>query len=121
MDTPPPSKARLVVEAALERKALDPVLLKVDRITSIADYFLVCSGRSNRQVQALADHIRDQVKQRGGHLPLGEEGRTQGHWILMDYGEIIVHIFYHPIREFYDLEGLWIEAEQVELDRENDL
>lgn len=109
------AKADLVAAAARERKALGPVLLKVDQITSFADYFFICSGRSSRQVQALADHILDQVKKKGGHLPLGVEGRTQGHWILIDYGEIVVHIFYQPVREFYDLEGLWIEAERIDL------
>jgi len=108
-------KAGLIVAAAKERKAFDLVLLKMDNLTSIADYFFICSCRSSRQVQAVADHIREQVKKRGGHLPLGQEGRSQGHWILLDYGEIVTHIFYHPIREFYDLEGLWSEAERIDL------
>lgn len=108
-------KADLIVAAAKERKAFDLVLLKMDNLTSIADYFFICSGRSSRQVQAVAGHIREQVKKHSGHLPLGQEGRAQGHWILLDYGEVVAHIFYHPIREFYDLEGLWSEAESIDL------
>ena len=111
-------KADLIVAAAKEHKAFDLVLLKMDNLTSFADYFFICSGRSSRQVQAVAGHIREQVKKHGGHLPLGQEGRTQGHWILLDYGEVVAHIFYHPIREFYDLEGLWSEAEIIDLEPE---
>jgi len=115
---PARKKAELVVAAASETKAFDLVLLKVDQITSIADYFFVCSGRSSRQVQAIAGHILDELKKRGGYLPLGTEGKSEGRWVLLDYGEIIVHIFYHSIREFYDLEGLWIEAENIDLEKD---
>jgi len=108
-------KAELVLAAVSETKAFDPVLLKVDQISSIADYFFICSGNSNRQVQAIASHIMEEVKKKGGYLPLGTEGKSNGRWILIDYGEIIVHIFYHSVREFYNLEGLWIEAESTDL------
>lgn len=115
MKRPARSKADLIVAAAQERKAMDLVLLKVDKLTSITDYFLICSGRSSRQVQALAEHIRESVKKSGGHRPLGIEGQGSGQWILMDYDEVIVHIFYEPVREFYDIEGLWIDAERIDL------
>lgn len=115
MIDPARRKADLIVAAAREHKAFDLVLLKVDRLTTIADYFFICSCRSSRQVQAVADHIREQMKKKGDHLPLGVEGRTQGHWVLLDYGEVIAHIFYHSARDFYDLESLWIEAEHIDL------
>ncbi len=111
-------KADLILEAAKERKAFDLVLLHVEKLTSIADYFLICSGRSTRQVQALSQHIREQVKKTGGHSPLGVEGENQGQWVLMDYGEVIVHIFYEPVRELYDLESLWLEAERLDVGSE---
>ncbi len=111
-------KADLILEAAKERKAFDLVLLHVEKLTSIADYFLICSGRSTRQVQALSQHIREQVKKTGGHSPLGVEGESQGQWVLMDYGEVIVHIFYEPVRELYDLESLWLEAERLDVGSE---
>ncbi|MBW2085327.1 MAG: ribosome silencing factor, partial [Deltaproteobacteria bacterium] len=92
--------------------------LKVDQISSIADYFFICSGRSSRQVQAIAGHILEEVKKKGGHVPLGAEGKSEGRWVLIDFGEVIVHVFYHSVREFYDLEGLWVEAESIELNQE---
>ena len=107
--------ADIVVAAVTETKAFDAALLKVDHISSIADYFFICSGASSRQVKAIAEHIRARMKQDGGYLPLGSEGEAQGHWILLDYGDIIVHIFYQPVREFYDLDGLWMDAEVVDL------
>lgn len=110
-------KIDLILDAAFDSKATDPVLLKVGPISSVADYFFICSGSSSRQVQAIAEKILEKVKKTGGFLPLGVEGKSQGHWLLIDYGDVIIHIFYKPVREFYDLEGLWIEAETVQLDR----
>lgn len=110
-------KIDLILDAAFDSKATDPVLLKVGPISSVADYFFICSGSSSRQVQAIAEKILEKVKKTGGFLPLGVEGKSQGHWVLIDYGDVIIHIFYKPVREFYDLEGLWSEAETVQLDR----
>ncbi len=103
--------------AALKKKASDIVLLNLRGIVSYADYFLVCSGRSDRQVQAIAQSIETELKKRGHHA-LGIEGMNQGRWVLMDYGDVIVHIFQESVRRFYDLEGLWIEAPQVSLEDE---
>jgi ribosome-associated protein len=108
-------KARLCVNIILERKAIEPVLFEVGRLTSIADYFLIASGKSSRQVQAIAQHLRTRMKEEGFTL-FGIEGEREGHWILLDYGDLIVHLFHQPVREFYDLEGLWIEAPRVEMD-----
>ena len=110
-------KAETIAATAMERKAIDPVLIRVGHLTSIAEYFLICSGKSNRQVQSLAEHIRDESKKRGGYRTLSVEGLTQGHWVLLDFGDVVAHVFYHPTREFYDLEGLWIEGEHIDLER----
>ncbi len=102
----------LFVRAVLGKKASKVVLLDVRDLTSVADVFLICSGHSNRQVTAIADHTHRFLKKRG-KKPLSVEGKNEGHWVLLDYGEVIIHIFYEPLRKFYDLEGLWIEAKRV--------
>jgi ribosome-associated protein len=101
--------------AALKKKASDLVILELRGVISYADYFLICSGRSDRQVQAIAQSIETELDNRG-HRVLGIEGMSQGRWVLMDYGDVIVHIFQESVRRFYDLEGLWIEASRVSLD-----
>jgi ribosome-associated protein len=108
-------KAQLCLKTIRERKALDPVLLHVEALTSVADYFLITSGNSTRQVQAIARHLRRTLRE-AGLRAYGAEGEQEGQWVLMDYGDVIIHIFYQPLREFYDLEGLWIEAPQVQAD-----
>ncbi len=107
-------KALLCVDIIQERKAVEPTLLDVEKLTYITDYFVVASGRSSRQVQAIAGHLQTKMKGKG-FAPFGVEGERDGHWILLDYGEVLVHIFYHPVREFYDIEGLWAEAARVEI------
>ncbi len=100
------------VKAVLERKAEEVVVLNVRELTSVADAFLICSGRSNRQVTAIADSVQRTLKKQGIR-PLSVEGESEGHWVLMDYGDIVIHIFYETAREFYDLEGLWRDAEKM--------
>lgn len=102
----------LYVKAALGKKAESLVVLDVRGLTSIADAFIICSGRSNRQVSAVADHIERFLKNEGIR-PLSVEGRKEGHWVLMDYGHVIIHVFYTETRSFYDLEGLWVDAKRV--------
>jgi ribosome-associated protein len=102
----------LFVRAVLGKKVLQLVLLDVRDLTSVADAFLICSGRSNRQVTAIADYVLRSLKKQG-KKPLSVEGKKEGHWVLLDYGEVIIHIFYEPLRSFYDLEGLWIDAKRV--------
>jgi len=101
--------------AALDKKALEPVLLDVREATSYTDFILIVSGRSDRQVQAIADGILDRVAEEQVR-PLGVEGDREGHWTLVDLGDVVVHVFYHPRREFYDLEGLWSDAPRVRLE-----
>ena len=99
----------MLTNAALTRKAKDLVILRVKDTTSYTDYFVICSGTSDRQVKAIAAYIEETLK-KSGMLPLGIEGKNTGSWILMDYGEVIVHIFYEPTREFYDIERLWSDV-----------
>lgn len=108
------AKALLCVRFALEKKAYDLVLMEVGALSSLADYFLVCTGRSDTQVQAIAQGVADNLG-RLGLRPLSIEGLTGGQWVVMDYGDVIVHIFYEPVREFYDLERLWVRAPRVKL------
>jgi ribosome-associated protein len=105
----------MCVQAVLGKQAEDIVLLDVRGLTSYADHFIFCSGRSSRQVIAIADHVRESLKKRGVR-PLSIEGMTEGHWVLLDYGEVIIHVFYEPVRRFYDLEGLWVDAKRIEPD-----
>ena len=107
-------KALLLTRFALEKKARDLVVMEVRDVTSIADYFIICSGSSDRQVQSIAQGIEENLGA-GGHPPLSVEGVHRGHWVLMDFSDVIVHVFYEPVREFYDLEGLWGHAPRVEL------
>jgi len=107
-------KAKLCLKIIRERKAIDPVLFEVGKLVSITDYFLIASGNSSRQVQAIARHLQRKMREQG-FRPDGTEGEQEGHWVLMDYGDVVIHLFYQPIREFYDLEGLWIEAPRMDL------
>jgi len=102
----------LYIKAILGRKALNVVALDVAEMTSYADIFIFCSGRSNRQVIAIAEHIKTDLKKHK-IKPINVEGTKDGHWVLMDYGHVIIHVFYEPVREFYDLEGLWVDAKRV--------
>ena len=102
----------LYIKAILGRKATNVVVLDVADLTSYADVFIICSGRSNRQVSAIADFIKTDLKKHK-IKPLSVEGAKDGHWVLLDYGHVIIHVFYEPVREFYDLEGLWDDAERI--------
>lgn len=109
--------AFLAIEYALDKKGFNLKLLEVHELSTLTDYLLLISGRSDRQVQAIAEHIRTEFKHQHNVLPLAIEGMDQGRWVLLDYGEIMIHVFQQPVREFYDLEGLWSEAPEVELAR----
>lgn len=106
-------KALLCLRIIRERKAIDPILFDVRELTSITDYFIVTSGSSTRQVQTIAKHISRRMKEEGFKV-YGSEGEQQGQWVLIDYNDVVIHVFYQPVREFYDLEGLWVEAPRVE-------
>ena len=96
----------LYIKAVLGKKPVDVVALDMRELTSIADAFIICSGRSNRQVTAIAEHVERQLRKQKVK-PLGVEGAKEGQWVLMDYGNVIIHVFYESVRQFYNLEGLW--------------
>lgn len=102
-------RAEIFLKAALSRKAFDPLLLRLADITSLTDYFLIVSARSARHVTSVAESILEAASARKFER-YSKEGVNQGNWALLDYGDVIVHIFQKPVREFYDLEGLWAEA-----------
>lgn len=104
---------------ALDKKALEPILLDVRELCSFCNYQLVVSGRSDRQVDAIADGISLGLKGEGLR-PLGAEGARTGQWSLLDYGDFVVHVFLHAAREHYDLEGLWNDAPRVPIDVPDD-
>ena len=106
-------KAVLCAQVAAAHKAENPLVYHVSEIVSYADYLVVCSGRSTRHVQGIAEHIEAALGQRRVK-PLRKEGLLEGHWVLLDLNDVVVHIFYEPMRGFYDLEGLWWEAQQVD-------
>lgn len=101
--------ARRIVDLAADKKASDIVLLDVARLTTIADYFVICSGASERQLAAIADGIVEGLREEGVRS-IGREGDPGAHWLLLDFGAVIVHVFAPPERDFYELEKLWAEA-----------
>jgi ribosome-associated protein len=105
------------VRAAQSKKALDVVVLDLREITSFADTFLICTGTNPRQNQAVCDEIYQQLKKRG-ELPVSQEGYENGEWILLDYGDLICHIFLEKTRTYYDLERLWRHARRMEVPAE---
>jgi ribosome silencing factor RsfS/YbeB/iojap len=104
--------AHRIVEIASDKKGNDIVMLRTAELTTMADFFVICSGRSDRQVQALAGAIVDELRDEGIR-PLGTEGRASSRWVLLDFGSVIVHVFAPEEREFYGLERLWGKAAQV--------
>lgn len=103
----------IIVKAADEKKARDIVVLDMRGVTLIADYFLICHGNSTTQVRAIADNIVEKLKEQG-FMPLRKEGQNDAHWVLLDYGHCVVHIFTEEDRNFYGLERLWGDAKRVE-------
>jgi ribosome-associated protein len=112
--TDPRETALLCVRYALDKKAYDLLLLDVSGLTSLADFFLICTGRSDTQVQAIATSIEEGLAMLG-RKPRMIEGLSRGQWVLIDYGDVVVHIFLESARAFYDLERLWARAPVVQL------
>ncbi len=105
-------KALVAVEAALEKKAYDLIVLQVGHLESIADCFLIATGRSDVQVQAIARGIEERMAREGAR-PLSVEGFNLGHWIVMDYDDVVIHVFLEPTREFYRRETNWTDAREM--------
>jgi ribosome-associated protein len=112
LDLAPLDLARRIVELAEDKKAADIVLLDLGELTTLADAFVICSGGSERQISAIADGIIEGLKDERVK-PIGREGTSESHWVLIDYGSVIVHVFTPPERDYYQLEKHWGEARVV--------
>lgn len=110
MTDPIQQRVRTAVQAAVDKKAFDLAVLSVSELTSIADFFVLCSANTERQTQAIADSVMDKVRSQESVKPLLVEGTTPGRWILIDYGDFIVHVFTEECRRYYGLERLWGDA-----------
>ena len=106
--------AKLAKEALEDRKAIDVSVLDIEKISTLADYFLIASGTNRNQVQAMADHV-EEVLEKQGVRPKNVEGYPQANWILMDYGDIVLHLFDQENRLFYDIERIWRDGIPAEL------
>jgi ribosome-associated protein len=110
--TTPRQLALLAAEVCDEKKAKEIIVLDVRKITTISDYFIVCSTSNERQARAIAEDMRLRMKDLG-RREMGVEGMEDARWVLQDFGDIVLHIFHESQREFYDIEGLWADAKQV--------
>ena len=108
-------KALLLARAVEGGKASNPLVLEVKELCSYTDYLVICSGHSDRQVRALADRVLEALEESDLQKP-GVEGYEKSHWILIDSGDVVVHVFYEPARAAYDLETLWLDAPRIDID-----
>ena len=108
------TKAFAAATAALERKAYDLIVVEVEHLSSIADYFLIATGRSDVQVQAIARAIQERLERENMH-PSSIEGLPRAHWVVLDYDDVVMHVFLEPTREFYRLERTWTDAHEIAL------
>ncbi len=102
--------ARKIVDVVDEHKAENIVLLDLRPDTVIADFFIICNGNSDRQLRALVDHVKVDIKEAFERRPFSQEGTPESGWQLLDYGDVVVHFFFEDVRSYYDLEGLWHQA-----------
>lgn len=109
---------KLALHCASEKKAVNLTALDLREIASFTEYFIIASGTNQRQVQAIADEITEQLKAQLNQRPIRVEGYNSAEWVLLDFGDFIVHIFEQKAREFYDLERLWRDAKKVEIPQE---
>ncbi|MCO5141976.1 MAG: ribosome silencing factor [Oligoflexia bacterium] len=106
--------ALLCAEKCLEKKGENVVVLDLENKSSVADYFVICSGYSDRQVSAIAEHVASELKE-SGNTPISKEGISEGRWSLIDFGPVIVHVFQDSLRDFYSLESLWKDAPRIRI------
>jgi len=111
-----PTRERLIlcINATLQKKAREIVVLNLKKVSAFTDYMIICSGTSERQVQAIAQEIQQFLK-KADVRPMGVEGEANGQWVLLDYGDVVISVFHEPIRDFYDLENLW-DAPRMKVD-----
>ncbi len=107
------NRLKTIILAAEDKKAYDIRVLNISELTSIGDYFVILSGNSQRQVMAISDEIEEKMKEAGCELK-NKEGYRNGRWILLDYADIVVHVFHKEDRDFYNLERLWVDAEEID-------
>lgn len=107
--------AHKVAQLLLDKKASDVLVLDVRGMSSYADYIVLASAESDRQVSAMAENVHVKLKEEEGLYPTGTEGKETGQWVLLDYGEVVAHLFLNEVRAFYDLEGLWADAPREKL------
>lgn len=110
--------ATTILRSCVESKGIDLTVLDVTQAFGLSDYFIVVSGRSDRHVQGLINRVMNDLAERGIE-PIAIEGYETGHWIILDFGDVVLHAFYEPVRETYDIEGLWCSAPRLEVDRSN--
>ena len=110
----PKEVAYQVTKALDEKKGMNIKLLKIDKVSSLADYFLICTGTSNTHVRTLCDFVEFAMEE-AGEQPLGREGHRGNTWELLDYGCLVIHVFTEEARQFYSLERVWADAEQIDL------
>lgn len=111
------AKALECARAAIDKKAENLKVLDLSGLSGFTDYFVICNGMSDRQVQAIADSV-ETVMGKAGHQLVSIEGLSEGRWVLMDYGDVVVHIFLDALREYYDLENLWRDAPTLKIPSE---
>lgn len=109
-------KMKITAKFLDEKKANNIKVLKVSDLTLLADYFVICSANSTTQVKALSDNLQEHLEENFNEMPVKKEGNQGLNWILLDYSDVIVHIFYQETREFYSLEKLWADAEEIDLE-----
>lgn len=114
MSLSPQAVVNIAVPAAEDKKAMDITVLDIHEISVIADYFVICSGRSGTQVQAIVENIQEVLKKNDA-ITLRREGFREGNWVLLDYGDVIIHVFRESERQFYNLERLWGDAQVVDV------
>jgi ribosome-associated protein len=107
--------ALLAAEAASDKKAEDIVALDVSELLVVTEYFVICTGRTNIQVRAIADGVEERLRVEGGVKPIGREGADEAKWVLLDFGDVVVHVFQPEERDFYRLERLWGDAPRLDL------
>jgi ribosome-associated protein len=119
ISTGDPSRDRALdcARAAIDKKAENVKVLDLTDLSGFTDYFVICSGVSDRQVQAISDSVALAMEKSGAE-PLSSEGYTQGRWVLMDFGDVVIHVFLDALREYYDLESLWVDAPRVRIPSE---
>lgn len=106
---------QIIADAAMDENAMDMVILDVNELTVIADYFVICNGRNMVQIRSIAENVEKVVQEKESMLPLRRDGFQEGKWIILDYGSTIFHVFRQEERDYYKLDKLWGDAKEVEV------